>query len=222
MKPVRTRVPLRGLALIAAAASISPLLTLVSRPLRPDLAALPRWWVFGAGAIWMAGFVVPLCLAVLPRRGQVLPDSARAGAAAALAGAALVLMGLLFTVDAQGITRLPATAWDGFFPRWWHCLSFGLSVTLPTLAVGALLLHRVVVARPAAVGAAVGAAGGAFAGLTLHGICSFGGGVHVGLAHGGGVLVGALVGGLSWMLLARGASRLWRGAGARAPRTVHK
>jgi len=46
------------------------------------------------------------------------------------------------------------------------------------------------------VAAALGAAGGALGGLTLHFICGFGGGLHVGLAHAGAVVLGAGIGAL--------------------------
>jgi hypothetical protein len=152
----------------------------------------------GVGLLWLAGFVVPLALAVLPRRGQVLPDGVRAGRAAFLTCSTLVLVGLLFTVDAPGATILPRTTWAGFAKLWWHCVSFGLKVSIPLLIFSALVLSRVAVISVGRLGAAVGAAGGALAGLTLHGLCPYGGAVHVGLAHGGGVVIGAIIGAL-WL-----------------------
>ncbi len=206
MRPVRTRVPARTLVLVAAAALIYPVYAFAMFPLRRDLGALPAAWVATMAVVWACGFALPLLLALLPRRGQVLPDSARAGAAAALAAATLILVGLLFTIDAPGRTVVPQGRWAGFPGLWWHCVSFGLKVTVPTIFVAALALRRLGVVSLARLGAAIGASAGALAGLTLHGLCPYGGGVHVGLAHGGGVLVGALLGAL-WLPLIAGTKR---------------
>lgn len=203
MHPVRTRLPVRTLLVLAAAACVFPLSTIALRPLRQDLGALPVPWLATMALVWLAGFVVPLAAAVLPSRGQVLPDGARAGRTAVLASLTLVLAGLLFTVDAPGFTLLPSRPWAGFLHRWWHCVSFGLEVTLPAVIVAAVLLRNLSVARLSGLGAAVGAAGGSLAGLTLHGICPYGGAPHVGLAHGGGVVVGAVLGALWLPILVR-------------------
>jgi hypothetical protein len=153
--------------------------------------------------VWLAGLLVPLAAALLPPRGQVLPDGTRAGRAAFLAALTLILMGLLFTVDAPGVTILPRAPWDGFLHLWWHCVSFSLKVSIPALMVGAFVLRRLAVANLTRLGAAIGAAGGALSGLTLHGICPYGGAPHVGLAHGGGVAIGAVLGALWLPMLAR-------------------
>jgi Negative regulator of sigma F len=203
MKPVRTRVPLRSLLVVVAAACVYPICAIALYPLRRDLPALPSGWLVGVALVWLSGFVVPLAIAVLPPRGQVLPNATRAGRAAFLAATTLVLMGLLMTVDAPGRTILPKTTWAGFFHLWWHCVSFGLKVTVPAVLVGALVFRRLAVANLSRLGAAVGAAGGALAGLTLHGLCPYGGAPHVGLAHGGGVVIGALIGALWLPLLVR-------------------
>ena len=207
MRPVRTRVPLRTLLVLAAASCVYPICAIALYPLRRDLPALPSGWLVGVALVWLSGFVVPLVVAVLPRRGQVLPDTARAGRATFLAATTLVLMGLLVTVDAPGYTILPRTTWAGFFHLWWHCVSFGLKVSVPTVLVGALLFRPLAVANLSRLGAAVGAAGGALAGLTLHGLCPYGGAPHVGLAHGGGVVIGALIGALWLPLLVRATTR---------------
>ncbi len=198
MRPVRTRVPLRTLLAVAAAAFVFPLATFAAYPLRADLVALPGAWLLSVAVVWLAGFVVPLTYAIVPSRNQVLPDSRRAGRIAVLASLTLVLMGLVFTVDAPGFTILPRTTWDGFVNLWWHCISFSLKVSLPTILVASFLLRWVAIANVWRLGAAIGAAAGSLSGLTLHGLCPYGGAAHVGLAHGGGVVVGALLGAL-WL-----------------------
>ncbi|MES1210494.1 MAG: NrsF family protein [Pseudomonadota bacterium] len=202
-RPVRTRVPIRALLVVAAAAAVFPVAAVALYPFRKDLHALPPMWFAAVALVWAAGFVFPLSAALLPRARQVLPDGRRAGTAALLASLTLMLGGLLFTVDAPGVTILPRTTWDGFLHLWWHCVSFSLKVSVPAVVAGALVFRKLAVANLGRVGAAIGAAGGALSGLTLHGLCPYGGAPHVGLAHGGGVVIGALLGALWLPLLVR-------------------
>jgi hypothetical protein len=188
---------------VAAAAAVFPLTAVAIYPLRRDLHALPPLWLASVAVVWLAGFLIPLATALLPVAGQVLPDSTKAGRTAVLTALTLVLVGLLFTVDAPGVTILPATTWAGFLHLWWHCVSFSLKISVPAIVVGALVLRRLAGASLVRLGAAIGAAGGALSGLTLHGYCPFGGAAHVGLAHGGGVVIGALIGALWLPFLAR-------------------
>ena len=212
LKPVRTRVPFRTLLVVLAAGCVYPVTALAIYPLRRDLSALPVVWLIAVALLWVAGFSIPLVLALLPRRHQVLPDASRAVRAAILAALTLVLAGLLFTVDAPGITILPKTRWAGFLPLWWHCVSFSLKATIPMLVAASIALRRMTVVKLSYLGAPIGAVGGALAGLTLHGLCPYGGAAHVGLAHGGGVVIGALLGALWLPLLARVDGRLGRDA----------
>jgi len=200
MRPVRPRVPLRSLLAVASAAAVFPVVAMALYPLRRDLSALPKLWVAAVGALWLAGFLIPLALALLPPAGQVLPNSARAGRSAVLTAITLVLVGLLFTVDAPGVTLLPPATWSAFVHFWWHCVSFSLKVSVPAVIVAAVALRRLNIAGMARLGAAIGAAAGALSGLVLHGLCPIGGAAHVGLAHGGGVVIGGLLGAL-WLPL---------------------
>jgi hypothetical protein len=203
MRPVRMRVPLRTLLAVAAAAVVFPTVAMVIYPLRRDLGALPPVWFAAVAVVWLAGIIIPLSAGLLPPPGQVLPDGARARRTAILASLTLVLTGLLFTVDVPGVTILPATRWAGFAHLWWHCISFSLKVTIPAVFVAALGLRKLAAAHLGRLGAAIGAAAGALSGLTLHGLCPFGGGAHVGLAHGGGVVIGAVIGAL-WLPVVSG------------------
>lgn len=202
LKPVRTRTPRLALAVVALAGAVWPLYAVAVKPWRADLDALPWTWFVPVALLWLGGFVVPLTLALLPPKGQVLPDSGAAGRAALVAAAGLTLVGL-FTVDAPGRTRLPADTWADFSHWWWHCISFSLKVVIPSLVVGIAALARVMLVGAARLGAAVGAAGGALAGLTLHGLCPYGGVLHVALAHGGGVVLGAVLGAVTFPLVKR-------------------
>ena len=208
MKPVRTRVPWRTLLVVLAAACAYPVSAVAIYPLRKDLSALPLAWLISVALVWLAGFSIPLVLALLPRRRQVLPDVSQAARVAVLAALTLVLTGLLFTVDAPGVTILPKTPWAGFLPLWWHCVSFSLKATVPMLLVASVALRRMTVVNLSNLGTAVGAVGGALSGLTLHGLCPYGGALHVGLAHGGGVVIGAALGALWLPLLVRVQDRI--------------
>jgi hypothetical protein len=190
---VRTRDPRLALALVTVAAAGWPLYALLAKPWRSDLDALPWAWLLPVALLWLGGFVAPLTLALLPPRGQVLPDSGAAGRAALVVAAGLTLLGL-FAVEAPGRTLMPADTWADFSRWWWHCISSGLLVIIPALVAGLAALARVMVVGAARLGGAVGAAGGALAGLTLHWFCPLGGVLHVALAHGGGVVLGAALG----------------------------
>jgi hypothetical protein len=194
LKPVRTRRPpvtalLLGLICAGLAGGL-----LVLAPWRQDLGALPVPWVVGMAVAWATGLGVLLLTATLPRRGEVLPDPARAGRTTLAVAGLLILLGLLVTVDAPGATYVPARTPSAFAEHWWHCMLFSLKLDLPLLVAGGLLLRRLFPMGGVRVAAALGALGGATAGLTLHFTCPIGGGLHVGLAHAGGVAVGALLG----------------------------
>jgi len=189
MRPVRTRVPGRTMLLLLVVGLILPVATVIHRT-RADLPFLPVAWVVLMALAWAGGVVAPLIAALIPRRGEVLPDGARAARIAALCASLLVLLGLVATVDAPGKTTIPAS----FPTAWWHCMSFALKVAAPVLIASALVLRRLHPVGSWRVAAALGAAGGALGGLTLHFICSYGGGLHVGLAHAGAVVLGAGIG----------------------------
>jgi hypothetical protein len=191
MKPVAPRVPRRALLVVLAVGVVWPMLAVLHRT-RADLPFLPLAWVAAMAVAWTAGVVVPLVAAILPRHGEVLADGARAARVAAASASLLVLLGLVATVDAPGKTSSPPT----FLGGWWHCASFVLKVTVPVLVAGALALRHLYPTGSWRIAAAIGAGGGALGGLTLHFICGYGGGLHVGLAHAGGVVLAALLGAL--------------------------
>jgi hypothetical protein len=205
--PVRTRSPGRTFLFVAAAACAYPLYAFSQFPLRKDLPALPLAWFLSVGLLWLAAAIVPLLLALLPERGQVLPNQGRARVAAIFAVVVLTAAGLL-TIDAPGHTIMPATTWAGFSHAWWHCISFSAHIVLPTMLAGALVMARVMLAGAARVGAAIGAAGGALSGLTLHALCPFGGALHVVTSHVGAVAIGAVLGAILFPLVRRATSAL--------------
>lgn len=197
LRRVPTRHPRRTLAVVTGAAAVYPLYALAQFPLREDLRGLPLAWFLPVALLWLAGFLLPLVLALRPRRGQVLPDDEAAGRAA-VAGAVVLTAVALFTIDAPGLTIVPAATWADFSAAFWHCISFGLHIVVPALLAGVVALARVMLVGAARLGAAIGAAGGALSGLTLHVLCPIGGVLHVATAHAGAVVLGAVLGALTF------------------------
>jgi hypothetical protein len=210
---VRTRTPITALLVVAAAAGAYPVYALAQYPLRKDFGGLPWWWFVPVALLWLAGFALPLTLALLPASGQVLPNHGRAGRAALAFAALLTLVGVL-TFDVPGKTVVPDQTWAEFSRFWWHCISFSARIIGPVLIAGTLALAGVMLTGAARLGAAVGAAGGALAGLTLHALCPIGGVAHVALAHGGAVVVGAMVGALVFSVVRRLVDRIQPASGA--------
>jgi hypothetical protein len=191
MTAVRLRSPRQQLAIIVPVALAYPAFVLWRLGPRDDLRDLPVAWVVGTAVAWAAVTALLLTRAVLPPPGEVLPDSLRVGQTAGWSAAALVLLGLVATPEGPA-----GTTWSTFLPDWWRCLSIGLQIILPVLAVGAVVMRGLHPVGSGRVGAALGTAGGALAGLCLHFVCGLGSGVHVSLAHGGVSVIGALLGAL--------------------------
>jgi hypothetical protein len=207
IEPVRTRKPLVTLVLVAIATAAYPLYVLSQFPLRKDLPGLPALWFIGIALLWLAGFVLPLTLALLPARGRVLPNEGWAGRAA-LAAALILTLASLFTVDAPGRTILWAPGWDAFVRSMRGCFLFGLRIVIPAVVLGTIALARVMLVGAARLGAAIGAAGGALSGLTLHALCPVGGAFHVVTSHAGVVVAGAVIGAVVFPLVRRVVSAL--------------
>lgn len=203
MAPVRARVPALSLLFVTLIACAYPAWALTALPLRPDLGTLPIAWVVGVGTLWLAGFLVPLTLAILPRSGQVVPDGERAARTAFLTALVLIGVGLFLGIEAFTGDRSTALGSAELLTSWRGCATAGLKASLPTIVAGALVLHHVAIVDSWRLGAAVGAAGGSLAGLTLHLGCSNGSPAHVALAHGGGVVVGAILGAICLPLFDR-------------------
>jgi Negative regulator of sigma F len=201
MRPVRPRVPRRSLLMVALVAGTYPAWALTALPLRSGLAGLSVVWVAGVGALWLAGFIVPLTFALLPGTGHVVPDGKRAFRTACLTAILVIGASLLLGVDVFGGSRATSPASAESLAAWRGCVTGGLRVSAPVIVAGTLALRRVAFVQPWRLGAALGAAGGSLAGLTLHLSCSNGQPLHVLLAHAGGVVIGALAGALSLVLL---------------------
>jgi hypothetical protein len=203
MQAVRPSVPARSLLIVALVAWIYPAWALTALPLRHDLGALPIAWVVGVGALWLAGFILPLTFAIQPRTGHVVPDGERAFWTACLTAAVLIGASLLLGVETFGSRRVSIPGSAALLRASRGCATTGLRVSVPVIVAGTLALRRVAILDSWRLGAAVGVAGGSLAGLTLHLGCPNGHPAHVALAHGGGVVIGAVVGALFLFLAER-------------------
>jgi hypothetical protein len=188
MRPVRTRSPRVGLLLallLLGGYAAVPLLFFLH--LRPDLREQPAGWLWGVSFAWFLGMLAPLSAALLPRRGQVLPDGARA---LVVAGAALLLLtalSLLFPAPPSSrSSRIPGLLG--------HCLQLGMGLAVAPIAGLLLAIRRLAPVGSWRLGAALGAAGGALSGTLLHWTCSVVSRWHVAAAHAGAVLLCALFG----------------------------
>jgi hypothetical protein len=192
-RPVRTRRPGRAFAWAAGIAVMVAALPLARVPMRADWPHLPRLWWGAVALLWLAGFVVPLACAVLPRRDAVLPAGGRAALAAWTAVFGLLLVGFALTPDAPPYTLVPvgARAIDISITR---CFVFGVVLALVPLVAGLVAVRKVLLVAGSAILAAIGAAAGALSGLVLHVLCPVGGGWHVGVGHAGIVVAMALLG----------------------------
>ncbi len=192
-QPVRLRRPLRAFALLVGASLVYLALWLTRFHHRRDLGYLPFAWWLMLGVAWIGGFVLPLAMAVLPRRGAVLPDGARASTSSFAVAAGLLVLAFAFTPTAPPHTYIPVGMTDSM-AMIRHCMSFGLAFAIGPLAIGLLALRPLLMVGGARLMGAVGAAAGALGGFMLHVICPMGGAIHVGFGHGGVVVVAGLIG----------------------------
>jgi hypothetical protein len=195
LAPVTLRVPGRAAVKVTLASLGWAALAFAWAPLRRDLPWLPRVWLVVVAALWATAFALPLGAALLPRRGQVLPDLGRASRVAVAVLGVMLLTTLLWTRDAPGHSLVPDGA-RALAASAGHCLLFGLKVCAGVLAAALLALRRVVRVGGWRAGAAVGAAAGGLAGLVLHLICPFASTAHVALGHAAGVALCGLLGAL--------------------------
>jgi len=198
MSAVRTRARFGAFAVVLGVGLIGPLIMLVLRPLRRDLAALPPVWLVVAAAVWLGAFVASLAAALVPARGDVLPSASRASRVGIAAIAALATFVVVASVAAPGVSApAPAGAW----PLLASCLGC-IGVLLPIAAVfliaGVAVLRRVLPTGARRIGVALGAAGGAMGGAALVFHCAIAGRAHLLLGHVGGVALAALAG--AWLL----------------------
>jgi hypothetical protein len=200
MRPVRTRVPLRELALLLLVSLAGGGVWLFMKPMRGDLPFLDRAQLAIMIAAWMGGLLLALAAALIPPRGQVLPDARRAGLVAITVVLGLVGV-VLISPQAPGHTLIPAP--ERQLDRALHCLGFTVGIGAVPLVAVTIALGRLALVGAWRLGLAAGAAAGAIGGLTLALLCPYGGGVHLGGGHGGGVMALAIAGAIVVPLAAR-------------------
>jgi len=203
MKPVRTRRRFAAFAVVVVTGFLGPAIVLARGPHRRDLHGLPIAWLCAAAALWGSAAALSLAAALVPRRGDVLPAPNRASRIAAITMAALGLFALGATVDVPGLSMLPAERGWTLFDSCLHCIGTIAKVAVVFLAVGLVILARLVPVGRARVGMALGAAGGAAGGLLLVFICPFAQTAHVVGGHVGGVALASLAGALLLPAVAR-------------------
>lgn len=187
LAPAPPRRPVRQLALLVAISIIYGAGVLAVVAMRHDLSDLPMHWVLGVAVAWLAGFLVPMYLALVPRPGSALPRAAHAGAAAAIAALTFVGLGLVLHPEPPTATHLP-TLGAGL-----GCLHVGLATSLVPAVIGAIFLRGALPVGARWTAAALGAGGGSLGGLVLHLHCRVSDALHVGLIHGGVVAVAAVL-----------------------------
>jgi Negative regulator of sigma F len=194
MKPVRIRSRFTAFTVVLVMGLIWPAVTMLIRPLRPDLPGLPRTWVVAGAALWGAAFVLSLAAALIPRPGDVLPGAGRASRVSFIGMLVVFLFAVIFSADVPGLSVTPADRGWTLFDSCLHCISYVFRVAGVCFVVGVLVLRRLMPVGLRRIGMALGAAGGALGGLALHFICPFAGTDHVVLAHVGGMALAAAAG----------------------------
>jgi hypothetical protein len=187
--PVETRRPVRQVMLLGALSLVYGAGVLAMLAMRPDAHELPMGWLLGAGVAWLVGFVVPLYLATVPRRGAVMPRWRLAGIAALIGSVGFVALGLCLHPSGPSSVAL---GWE-HFGRGAGCLGTGVATALVPVVGGAIVLRGALPVGARWIAAALGAGGGSLGGLVLHLHCRVSDGLHVGLIHGGVVGVSALL-----------------------------
>ena len=189
LAPVETRRPVRQVMLLVALSLVYGAGVLAMLAMRPDAHELPMGWLLGAGVAWLVGFVVPLYLATVPRRGAVTPRWRLAGIAALIGSVGFVALGLCLHPSGPSSVAL---GWE-HFGRGAGCLGTGVATALVPVVGGAIFLRGALPVGSRWIAAALGAGGGSLGGLVLHLHCRVSDGLHVGLIHGGVVAVSALL-----------------------------
>lgn len=189
LAPSGTRRPARQLAILVAASLIYGAGVVAMLAMRPDMRELPMGWLAGVGALWLAGFIVPVYFATVPRPGAVAPRWRLAGIASVIAAVGFVGLGLLLHPSGPSSAQL---GWENF-SRGHGCLELGLVTSLVPIVLGAIFLRGALPVGSRWAAAALGAGGGSLGGLMLHLHCSVTDALHVGLVHGGVVGVAALL-----------------------------
>ena len=189
LRPVATRRPLRDFAKVALLSLVYGAALLGLLALRRDMHGLPTWWLVANGAAWFLGFVIMAYLAIVPRRGSVMPRWRLVGIGTVLVTLGFVGAGLMMDpMSPESRTLGLARLHHGH-----ACLEIGLATAFVPILLGALVLRGAVPVGSRWTAAGLGAAGGSLGGLVLHLHCPIADGWHLGIVHGGVVALSALL-----------------------------
>ena len=189
LAPVRTRRPLRQLAILVGVSLVYASGLAIALTTREDMLELPMGWLAGTALGWLLGFLVPCYLALVPRPGSMLPRWRIAALSVAVTSVSFILFGLAVHPAGPSSVHLgEGELWHGH-----RCLENGLATALLPVIIGALFLRRALPVGSRWIAAALGAGGGCLGGLVLHVHCNIADGLHVGLMHGGVVILAALL-----------------------------
>jgi hypothetical protein len=189
LRPVATRRPMRDFAKVALLSLVYGAALLGLLALRRDMHGIPTWWLVSNGAAWFVGFVAMAYLAIVPRRGTVMPRWRLAGIGTVLVSLGFVGAGLMMDPMSPDSRTLGL---DNLH-HGHACLELGLATALVPIVLGALVLRGAVPVGSRWTAAGLGAAGGSLGGLVLHLHCPIADGWHLGLVHGGVVVLSALL-----------------------------
>lgn len=206
LAPVPTRRPWRDAGIVAGVAALAVAAMVGALRVRRDLDAHTTTWLVAYGAAWVAAFAVGTWLALVPRRGAVVPRWRAAGVLGAVVAIGFVVAGLVFArTTARSVVYEPTAAHHLRYAA--GCVALGVATAILPFVAGALLLRGAVPVGSRAAGAGLGAACGAAGGFMLHLHCPITHAYHLGFGHGGAVVVGALLGALLVPSLAKERSR---------------
>jgi len=193
--PVKTRSPWRSVAAVVGVAFVSATIHTIVMTVRKDLASLPPIWFWATLAAWLVAFVLPLVVAIVPRRGSVLASSGRSAVLGIVVPLALIAMSIWLRVDGDD-TIIPTPEKTVRYVS--SCMLGGLEMAALPLVVSMIALRASALpVQTRWLGAAIGAANGSLAGLMLHVHCPIGGAAHVAIGHAGAAVVGAIIGAIA-------------------------
>jgi hypothetical protein len=196
-RPVRTRRPRRALAAVAGGALAGAAALLAVVGVRRDLAGVPAVALALYGLLCLAAFSAQLLVALVPRRGQVLPAS---GLAARLSLLAMIVLAPLSVYVGAGLASGTVEP-----SRWWsstaRCAAIALLVAAVPVGLSLVALRRLLPLGAWRSTAGVAAAGGALAALVLELHCTLAELGHVALGHAVAIALPALA--LAAVALAR-------------------
>jgi hypothetical protein len=191
---VAGRNPGRAFAVVLVVSLAALAVHLHNQQVRRDFDALPSWWLWTLAVAWLAVFVAPLAIVLVPARRSLLPSAGAVRLATLAVPMLAIAMTTVFRIDVPPTTKLLTDRADIIAELEW-CLVGGLELIVAPFALGVFILGRSCLpVHRRWLGAALGAANGALAGLMLHLACGVGGALHTGVAHGGHAVLGAIAG----------------------------